>query len=285
MGMDHSNFGTLAVFGGGVMGTAIVRGGIAAGVLEPSRVIVCEPDSSKREELASLGVQTTADHAAALRFISSDAAILLAVKPQSLHALAAQIQDALAESDRLVISVMAGVPARRVQSALGPRLRITRAMPNTAAAVRQSMTALARGPGATQADLARTEALFAAIGQTVHIDETLMDAATAVVGSGPAYVFLLAEAMTHGARQVGFDDRTADAMVRGTILGAAAMLAQHAELAPAELRARVTSKGGTTAAAIQVLEQEGFVQAQSRAIVAARDRGRELAQLDVKAGG
>lgn len=285
MGMAQKNFGSLAVFGGGVMGTAIVRGGIAAGVLEPSRVMVCEPDATRREELAGLGVQATADHAAALRFISTDAAILLAVKPQSLHALAAQIQGGLADSDRLVISVMAGVPARRVQSALGPRLRVTRAMPNTAAAVRQSMTALARGPGATQADLARTEALFAAIGQTVHIDESQMDAATAVVGSGPAYVFLLAEAMTHGAKEVGFDDRTADAMVRGTILGAAAMLAQHAELSPAELRARVTSKGGTTAAAIQVLDQEGFVQAQSRAIVAARDRGRELAQLDPKAGG
>lgn len=279
MGMAQTNFGSLAVFGGGVMGSAIVRGGIAAGVLEPSRVIVCEPDSSRREHLARLGVRTTAGHPEALEFIQDWGTVLLAVKPQSLDELAAQLRGGLAQGERLVISVMAGIPGTQLRARLGARLRIVRAMPNTAAAERLSMTAIAAGPGATGDDLSQAEAIFAAIGETVRIDEAMMDAATAVVGSGPAYVYLLAEAMMRGARDVGFDEPTADAMVRGTIRGAAAMLARNLSLPPAELRARVTSKGGTTAAAIQVLEQAGFVEAQSRAIVAARDRGRQLAQI------
>lgn len=279
MGMAQTNFGSLAVFGGGVMGSAIVRGGIAAGVLEPSRVIVCEPDAARCEHLAGLGVRTTARHPEALEFIHDRGTVLLAIKPQSLEELAGQLRGGLAQGERLVISVMAGIPGLQLRARLGARLRIVRAMPNTAAAERLSMTAIAAGPGATSDDLSRAEAMFDAIGETVRIDEAMMDAATAVVGSGPAYVYMLAEAMMRGARDVGFDERTADALVRGTIRGAAAMLARNVTLPPAELRARVTSKGGTTAAAIRVLEQAGFVEAQSRAIIAARDRGRELAQI------
>lgn len=274
--MTRASFGPLIVFGGGVMGSAIVRGGLAAGVLDAALVTVCEPDASKRAALAALGVRTTSDHAHAAR-AAPDAAWLLAVKPQSFAELARQLAGAGVSSRRLVVSVMAGVRGERIAHELGLGARVVRAMPNTAAAVRRSMTAIATGPGADQTDLAQVRALMGAIGTTVTIDESLMDAATAVVGSGPAYVYLLAEAMTRGAREAGFEGATADAMVRGTIAGAAAMLEQHANTSPEGLRAMVTSKGGTTAAAVQVLIEADVPGAVVRAVLAARDRGRELA--------
>lgn len=276
--MTGTSFGPLVVFGGGVMGSAIVRGGLAAGVLEAALVTICETDASKRAALAALGVRTTADHAQAAR-AAPDAVWLLAVKPQSFAELARRLGGAGVSSRRLVVSVMAGVRGERISHELGLGAQIVRAMPNTAAAVRRSMTAITKGPGADEADLDRVRALMGAIGTTVTIDESLMDAATAVVGSGPAYVYLLAEAMMRGAREAGFDDVTADAMVRGTIAGAAAMLEQHANTSPADLRSMVTSKGGTTAAAVQVLCNAGVPDAVVGAVLAARDRGRELAGL------
>ncbi|MBX3405101.1 MAG: pyrroline-5-carboxylate reductase [Phycisphaeraceae bacterium] len=275
--MTGTPFGALVVFGGGVMGSAVVRGGLAAGVLEAARTTVCEPDRSKCAALAALGVRVTHDHGAAVQSSGPDAALLLAVKPQSFAELASQLRGAGVSSGRLVVSVMAGVRGERIAAELGIGARLVRAMPNTAAAVRRSMTAIAPGPRATEADLARVRALMSAVGKTVTIAEPLMDAATAVVGSGPAYVYVLAEAMMRGAREAGFDETTADEMVRGTIGGAAAMLEHHANMSPADLRSMVTSKGGTTAAAVDVLHSAGVPEAVVRAILAARDRGRELA--------
>ena len=138
------------------------------------------------------------------------------------------------------------------------------------------VTAMCRGSGARVGDDVFARSLFESVGRVIEIDESLMDAFTAVAGSGPAYGFLLAEAMEAGARRVGFDGETARSIVLGTIRGAAEMMARSGD-APADLRARVTSKGGTTEAALRALDTGEIVARFERAIEAARDRGRELA--------
>lgn len=268
--------------GGGAMAEAIIRGGLASGVLSASQTIVCEPRPERREFFESLRVRTTADHrdAAAMHW-----PLLLAVKPQSLGELASQLRPHLDQQPYLAISILAGAAASSIRSALGPSGRVIRAMPNTAARLRASTTAIARGPGATDHDAVLAERLFASIGATVTIDERLMDAATAIAGSGPAYVFYLAEAMLAAAADIGFDARTADRLVRGTVAGAGQLLLADADTPPEALRAAVTSKGGTTAAAIAVLDRDEVLKSVRQAIIAARDRGRELAQLASRVDG
>lgn len=273
--MSQQTFGPLAVFGGGAMAEAIIRGGIAAGVLDPTGTIVCDPNPARRQVFDQLGVRTTTEYQVAT---SSNAPILLAVKPQSFGELAGLLRPHLTGSPYVAISILAGTTATHIHESLGQHGRIVRAMPNTAAALRASTTALARGPGATADDLARADRLFAAIGITIAIDEQMMDAATAVAGSGPAYIYYLAQAMIEGAVEVGFDPSDAGRIVRTTIAGAAAMLQARSDTSPENLRAQVTSKRGTTAAAIATLDQAGVLEALRAAIIAARDRGRELAQ-------
>ncbi len=275
--MNASSFGSLAVMGGGVMAESIVRGGIAAGVLAASDLIVCEPLPERRAIFGAMGVRTTALHHEAA---PPNWPLLVAVKPQSFAELARQLRPHLGDQSRLIISILAGTTSSTILAGLGAANRIVRVMPNTAARVGLSASVIASGPNSNVDDLQRVELLFTAIGSTVRIDEAMMDAATAVVGSGPAYVYLLAQAMIEGARAVGFDPVTADLLVRQTIRGAAGMLSERESPAPEVLRSRVTSKGGTTAAAIDVLERSGMPGAIRQAVVAARDRAAELAQID-----
>lgn len=281
MTMAPLTFGPLAVMGGGNMATAIVRGGIAAGILDPRHVIVCEPDPLKRASLAGLGILTTDRHAEAAE---TGWPILLAVKPQSFAGLADQLRPLLSAEPRLAVSILAGTEAASIHAALGRNVRIVRVMPNTPVSIRRGVSAICRGPGATDDDLELTETLFASVGSTIRIDESMMNAATAVVGSGPAYVYYLAEAMIAAAIEAGFAPDAADRLVRGTIEGAALLLTTSSPTPPATLREGVTSKGGTTAAAIAVLDQAAVSPAIRKAVIAARDRGAELAQL-AKAGG
>src|SRR5690606_13250813 len=158
-----------------------------------------------------------------------------------------------------------------------PNAAVVRAMPNLPARIRQGATAICLGDGAAPGDDDFALALFRGIGPLVlRIDESLMDAFTAVAGSGPAYLFYLAEAMTRAATELGFDAPAAREIVKATLAGSASLLAQSSE-SPADLRAAVTSKGGTTEAATTVLDNAGVMNAIVRAITAARDRGRELA--------
>ena len=199
--------------------------------------------------------------------------LLLAVKPQAFPEAANELRGRMGEGV-VVVSVMAGVTIARIGAALGVHGAVVRAMPNMAAAVRGSVTAMAGADGGGFA-----ERLLGAVGSVVRIDEELMDAFTAVASSGPAYVFYLAEAVREGAVKAGFEAGVADAITRGMIEGASRVL--MSDLAPAgELRARVTSKGGTTEAAVSVLEERGTKQAVIDAIIAARDRGRELGRGD-----
>jgi pyrroline-5-carboxylate reductase len=260
--------------GGGNMASAIIHGAIDADVLDPQLVAVVDPDADKRSMFRHAFADAS-DGIAWLRGAGSDGVLVLAVKPQMLESACAPIRDALDEDKPLVISILAGTQAASVRAALTDRVRVMRVMPNTPAAIGMGMSAIAKGEGANGDDLDIARALFRAIGDTVEIDEQLMDAFTGLAGSGPAYVFYLAEGMLNAAQTMGFDEAQAIKIVRQTIAGSGLLLARSDEL-PSELRARVTSKGGTTAAGTGALDQASVMDAIERAIIAARDRGEEL---------
>lgn len=271
--------------GGAILAGALSSSDGASPVLSATQTAVVELDPAKRRSLKrSLGIvafQDLREGAAWLEGIGgSKSVLLLAVKPQMLGEVAAAEGIAELTNRRLVISILAGVPAARIEAAL-PGSRCVRVMPNLPASIGLGTTAIAgeSSGSATAADRAFAKKLFAAVGAPpVTVDESLLDAFTAVAGSGPAYLFLLAEAMEAAAKEVGLSPSISKAIVRSTLAGAAMMLEQSTDTA-GSLRERVTSKKGTTAAALDVLAQREFTKAMSAAIHAARDRGRELAGL------
>lgn len=260
---------TLAVAGFGNMGGAIVRGMLAAGRVQPHDILAFDPDDQRSAEAHRLGLRVTSSAAA----LADASTLLIAVKPQRYGDLAQQL--GTLPRPALVISVMAGITMRSLGGTLGQHARIARVMPNTPAQVGAGMSTVAFSDACTAADRDDVVGMFETIGLVHRIDESLMDAATAVCGSGPAYIFHLAEHMMRGAREAGFDAQTADRLVRQTIVGAAELL-RHSADDPATLRRAVTSPAGTTAAALAVLDDEGAGEAMVQAIIAARDRGREL---------
>jgi pyrroline-5-carboxylate reductase len=272
----------LAVIGGGMMAQAIIRGGIDAGVLDPRRIGVVEPDGARRDVFRSWGiraVKTPAELTAWLTQADPEPGagqIVLAVKPQSLPEVSSQFRFLLNGPRRILISILAGAPSVKIRAALGDHA-IVRVMSNTPARVRRGTTAVALGQGAVEGNEELAIEMFTALGRVVRIDESLMDAFTAVAGSGPAYVYYLAEAMVKAAMEVGFDRDTAQWIVRWTIAGAGALM-DAADQPPETLRAAVTSKGGTTAAAAAVLDSARVGEAFIKAIKAARDRGVELGE-------
>jgi pyrroline-5-carboxylate reductase len=272
----------LAIVGGGVMAQALVRGGLDAGTLTGDHACVLEPDAAKRELFRGWGLHVT-DSASELALWLEDeeddaraaGQVLLAVKPQSLTEVGAQLAGPIGSKRRVVISLLAGVPTQRIRSALGGHIVVIRTMTNLPAQIKRATTAIALGEGARPEDDDLATQLFSSLGRVVPIEEPLMDAFTAVAGSGPAYLFYLAEAMTRAAVEIGFDEDTAAWIVRWTLAGSAALL-DAASQPPGTLRAAVTSKGGTTAAATAVLDEAQVMDAFIRAIRAARDRGLEL---------
>ena len=260
----------LCVIGGGNMAQAILHGGLEAGRVKPELVVVAEPDGDKRALLKGWGVNVRETPADALEALTTGGQVLLAVKPQVFERVVPELRG----MQGVVMSIMAGLSTEHIRSALGD-VRVIRLMPNTPARVGKGMTALSLGAGAREGDEAFARALFEAVGEVVELDESLMDAFTGVAGSGPAYVFYLAEAMVRGAVEVDLEPEVAERMVHATIAGAATLLEQGEDEAAA-LRAAVTSKGGTTAAAIDALDEAGVMKAVMGAIRAARDRGREL---------
>jgi pyrroline-5-carboxylate reductase len=276
----------LLFVGGGNMCRAIVEGGIAAGVLRPDGVIVCEIDAAKRAEWTATGVAAVADVGEGVRLLGArDSAaggghVLLAVKPQMVDGAAAALRAALDAGGvtRTVVSILAGTRTEALERLLGTKARVVRVMPNTPAQIRMGCSAVTLGRSANPGDDALTRMLFASLGHVVSLDERLFDAFTAVAGSGPAYVFYLAEAMTKAAVQQGIHEVDADAIVRSVLHGSAALLAGEKDKPAADLRATVTSKGGTTAAAIAVMDAKGMIGTMSEAIAAGTRRGEELSR-------
>lgn len=264
--------GPIAFIGGGNMARSLIGGLIARGVAA-SQIRVAEPVDALREALQRDFGVACFDHAQAA---AEGAALwLLAVKPQVMREVCASLS-AQAQAQRpLAISIAAGITAGQLDRWLGGGTAVVRAMPNTPALLGAGITGLYANDAAAPR-FEQAAGLLAAVGPTVRIDEEAqMDAVTAVSGSGPAYVFLLAEAMQQAGEAQGLSAQAARALVRQTLLGAATMLTDSEE--PAQvLRARVTSPGGTTQAAIESFEAGGFRDLVDRAIAAATRRGREL---------
>ncbi|MHC4079888.1 MAG: pyrroline-5-carboxylate reductase [Planctomycetota bacterium] len=259
----------LGIIGGGNMGQAIARGAITAHVLRPAEIVVAELDARKREVLDKLGCGTS-DNA---RTAAECEQVLLAVKPQSFGEVAAAI--APLPRPTVVITIMAGLGTDRIRARLGEQARMIRAMPNTPCQLGEGMTGIALGAGAEAGDEKLAWHIFEALGRTAEVEESLMDAVTAVSGSGPAYVYLLAELMEKAARNIGLGEATAQLLVVQTIIGAGRML-RDTGMEPADLRRVVTTPGGTTAAAMDVITRQDLPGVFIEALTAARDRGAEL---------
>jgi pyrroline-5-carboxylate reductase len=264
---------SLGFLGAGNMAGALLRGTVGRGLLAPEAVTACDIAPERLQAIrAELGVRVADDPKIVLR--QADV-VVLAVKPQQIMALMESIRGAV-EPRHLLISIAAGVPLARLASALPPATRMTRVMPNTPALVGQGAAGVARGAHATDADLAATLALMEAVGVAVEVSEDQIDAVTALSGSGPAYVFRVIELMAEAGEEMGLSREVAMKLTLQTVLGAA-RLAIESDAAPAELRRRVTSPGGTTAAALEVMESRGMPAIFKDALHRARQRAMELA--------
>lgn len=264
----------LAIVGGGKMGEALIAGLIHAAWAQPEEIIVAEIHEERRAALAkAYGVCVTGDIGEAVRKAES---VLLAVKPQDIDAVLDAVSSA-ASPDHLVMSIAAGIPIALIERKLGKKVPVVRAMPNTPALVREGAAAIAGGTYATPRHMAHADEILSAACRIVHVPEKYLDAVTGVSGTGPAYVFFLAEALIEAAVGVGLPRDVATELSIQTILGAARMLRETGRH-PVELREEVTSPGGTTVAAMRVLERAGVRSAFLDAVRAATERSRELAE-------
>jgi pyrroline-5-carboxylate reductase len=263
----------IAFIGGGNMATSLAGGLIAAGT-EPASIIVAEPDAGQRTQLSKqFGVATTADN---IETLQHDV-VVLSVKPQLMQTVCRQLADSANVQNPLYVSIAAGIRTADIMRWLGADVAIVRCMPNTPALIQCGATALYANSTVNEAQKQLADEILRAAGITDWVaDEDLLDVVTALSGSGPAYFFLLMEAMENTAVDLGLDKQTASALTLQTALGAA-RLASESELDVQELRARVTSKGGTTAAAISSFEHNDFNHHVSQALHAAYNRSRELA--------
>lgn len=283
----------LAILGGGKMGEAFISGLLSEaatdtpGNAKPESTVaigtpeirVAEVDQARRNYLKGhLGVAATGNPAEAVRDAS---VILVAVKPGDVPACLHACREAMNPAT-LVISIAAGVRLKSLEAYLPPGQKIVRAMPNLGATIRAGVSAFVASPTTRRSDIELAEAILGAVGQVVRLaDEDLLDLVTAVSGSGPAYVFALAESMQATAISRGLSEETAYVLVSQTILGAARLLTEKGPASPGgldatEWREAVTSKGGTTAAALAVFRDFGFGEIVERAIEAARARSEEL---------
>jgi pyrroline-5-carboxylate reductase len=263
---------TVAILGAGAIGEALASGLLAAGWPAEDLVLAARREERRREVEATTGVSCVLDPAEAVRGRN---VIVVAVKPSDVGRLLEQIGEAVVV-DQVVVSLAAGVPTALFERALGG-VPVVRAMPNTPAQISEGITALAGGAHATEDSMKRAQTVLQAVGDTIVLDEALLDAVTAVSGTGPAYVFLLAEALVEAAIREGLPWHAAERLVEQTLRGAGMLLAAS-ELTPARLRAQVTSPGGTTAAAVHVLEERGFRALVEDAVRAAARRSRELGE-------
>ncbi len=259
------------VIGGGNMAEALLRGVIAGNFLPHSAIVASDPLLERRQLLMrELSVACVDDNAAAGRCTR----VLLAVKPQVMGAVLTEIAPSVRD-DALVITIAAGIPTSLLDEKLAGKGRLVRVMPNTPMLVGAGISAVAPGPRATADDVRWVRQLFGSCGQTCEVAEEMMDAVTAVSGSGPAYFFYLIEAMIAAGVADGLDPDIAATLAMQTCAGAARLLIETGE-PPEGLRARVTSPGGTTQAAVEMLDAAGVKDKLIAAVRAATARGREL---------
>jgi pyrroline-5-carboxylate reductase len=249
------------------MGSALLSGLLAAGWATPGDLAVSETDPAQRDRLAVAHPGLTVVDGP---IDCPD--VLLAVKPDVAEAV---LRSLGASGPRRVLSIVAGISSDRLEAALPSGSVIVRSMPNTPSLVGAGVSGLSGGVGANRADLDWAEGILSAVGTVVRVPERQLDAVTGISGSGPAYVFLMAEAMIEAGVTAGLSRDVSRTLVVGTLLGASRMLDETGQ-EPAELRAAVTSPGGTTAAAVRTLEFKAVRSAYIEAVAAAVERSRQL---------
>jgi pyrroline-5-carboxylate reductase len=263
---------SVAILGAGAFGEILCGGLLRAGWHPGSLALAARREERAREITAKLGVACLLDPVEA---IAGKRVVVVAVKPKDVPHLLDQLEGAVT-SDQVIITLAAGVPTAVFERAFAGA-GVVRAMPNTPALVSEAISAYAPGASVDEAALKDATTVLEAVGRTVQLEEALLDAVTAVSGSGPAYVYLLAEALTEAAIREGLPHHAAELLVHQTLKGAGALLAET-ELNPTQLRAQVTSPGGTTAAAVHILEEGGFRAVVEDAVRAAAQRAREMGE-------
>jgi len=261
----------IAILGVGKLGEALLSGLLRAGRSEDDVVVSTRRPERAAQLIEKYGVQVISNDEAA----DNAAVLMLAVKPQDMAALLAELAGAV-PVDRLVVSMAAGTTTSTIEAALLPGTPVVRVMSNTPVLVDQAMSAISAGSHATEQHLVLTEELLRPVGQTIRVPESQQDAVTALSGSGPAYFFYLVEAMTDAGILLGLPRQVAHDLIVQTALGSALMLRDSGEH-PVKLREAVTSPAGTTINAIRVMEDHGVRAAMLAALEAARDRSRQLA--------
>jgi pyrroline-5-carboxylate reductase len=263
---------TIGFLGTGNMAEALIKGLIAAGVVEPKQIHGSDPRRERCDELqARFGIHMTANNPDVVRHSEI---VVLSVKPQILPKVLDEIAPHLKPS-ALVISIAAGVPVSAIEPRLPEGTRVVRTMPNTPALVGAGATAIAAGQHAKDDDVEATRRIFDAVGMTVVLDESQLDAVTGLSGSGPAYVFLIIEALSDAGVKVGLSRYNAQALAAQTLLGSAKLLIETKEH-PGRLKDMVTSPGGTAIAGLHTLEAGGLRTTLINAVEAATHRSREL---------
>lgn len=278
MSTDMLTSTTLSFIGAGTMAEAMISGILHRKLIDPERITASEPRSERIQEMCDrYGIRAIADNRAAAQ---AGRIVILGVKPQTLPKILPEIRDAVAPED-LVISIVAGAPIRIIREGLGIP-KIARAMPNTPGQVGMGMTVWTATDAVDEVGRRQAQAVLSALGKELYVsDEGELDMATALSGTGPAYVFLFMEALIDAGVHMGFSRRIAQELVYQTIEGSVAM-ARATGLHPTELRNRVTSPAGTTAEALYQLEKGGLRTVISRGVWAAYQRSKALGDLSAK---
>jgi pyrroline-5-carboxylate reductase len=263
---------TVGFLGAGQMATALARGWIAAGLLQAQQVIASDPLPKARQSFAELTrAKITANN---LEVVQAGKLLVLAVKPQFMAALLAEIGPKTT-FDHLIVSIAAGVTLKQLAERLGKKCRLIRVMPNTPCLVGASASAFSLGEDAKPEDAALVERLFNAVGLAFRLPEYLLDAVTGLSGSGPAYVYVMIEALSDGGVRMGLPRDVATALAAQTVLGAAKMVLETGSH-PSQLKDHVASPAGTTIAGLHALERGSVRSAFMNAVEAATERAREL---------
>jgi pyrroline-5-carboxylate reductase len=265
---------TIGFLGAGKMATALAKGFIQANLAGAEQILASDPIEAARSSLArEVGANVTASNADVLKFAS---VLVLAVKPNQVADVLAEIRS-LWTADHLLISIAAGVTLAKLESALGSGARVVRVMPNTPALVGASATAYAPGKNATAADGQLTQKLFASVGVAFQLKEPLLDAVTGLSGSGPAYIYLIIEALSDGGVAAGLPRDVATRLAAQTVFGSAKMVLETGQH-PGALKDMVASPGGTTIEGLHELEKAGLRGALMNAVRAAAEKSRKLGQ-------
>lgn len=264
--------GKIGVIGAGAMGGAMVTGLVQSGLVEPGRIMVADADPARVSLLVEkLGVGAVGENRALVR--SCDL-VVLAVKPGVVGGVLREVEG-LWRPDQILVSIAAGIPTAFLEESAGLDLPVVRVMPNTPCLVREGASAVCGGRYAAEEHVAEVMALFEAVGSVVRVQEALMDAVTGLSGSGPAYMFLICEALADAGVRLGLTRPTALKLAAQTMLGAARMVLATG-VHPAELKNRVTTPAGTTAEGLLALEKGGLRALLDAAVHASAARSREL---------